>query len=230
MDLRKIILVLSITLLSSLSYAQTDSLFGKAVTVHLHETKKTVIGEYRSYKDNRITVLFDNGLHDYFYPNIEFLSFEEFNVRFTEKGVLTIEKTATISSTNLSGITTGKNHLILQNNKNSKIFVFNLDKKIKVRLKNYDVIKTKSVEILDESTLKFNSRNFKKHTIVDINDVIQIQGYKTQQDEITALGQVTTIVGIITIPYLIGIPIIIASKYVKGYRSKYLDKWSLKIS
>ena len=64
MKARIIILILSLTLLSNLSYAQTDSLFGKEVTVSLHKTKKTVIGEYRGYKNNRVTVLFDNSLHD----------------------------------------------------------------------------------------------------------------------------------------------------------------------
>jgi len=79
-------LIIIIFLLSNLSLAQTDSLKGSEVTVFFHKTKNSVTGTYQGYKNNRVTVLFDNSLHDYLYPNVERLEFRGLTLTFDEKG------------------------------------------------------------------------------------------------------------------------------------------------
>lgn len=255
MNAVKIISIYFMLLITNVSFSQSDSLAGQEVTIHLHKTNKIVTGKFKSYLNNRVTVLFDNSLHDYFYPEVKLLKFEGFSLRFEKDGGIVKETNPLTSIPKgfingfkketgdqepnelnnapnkryLNYLLPGQNHLILQNKSNARVLVMNLDKKIKVRLKNYDVVKSKSVEILNDSTLKFNARNFKSYQLVSIDDVIQVKGYKIQPDAVTAVGQASTVVGIVTIPYLVGVPIIIASKYVKGFQSRYLYRWSLKV-
>lgn len=236
MKTRVILLTIVLALISNLSFSQTDSLLGKEVTVHLHKTKHTVIGEYRCYKNNRVTVLFDNNLHDYFYPEVKLLQFEGFNLRFSDKGNFVDEQIIRVPKSNLKAKNNIPNNspsnnkkLIVMKSNGQKFYTINLNKKIKVRIKNYDIIKSKWVEILNDSTLKFHSRNFKSHQIVTFNEIIQIKGYKIQPEVTTVIGNVTTFIGVVTSPYLIGVPIIIASKYIIGYKSKYLYEWDLVI-
>ena len=92
MKLRIIILLLTQILISDLSFAQTDLLKGKQVTVHFHKTKRAITGEFRSYKNNRVTVLFDMSLHDYFYTEVKSLESEGLNFSFDENGKLIFEK------------------------------------------------------------------------------------------------------------------------------------------
>lgn len=249
MNLRIIILIFSLTLLSNLSYSQADSLLGKQVTVHLHKTKKTVSGEYRSYKNNRVTVLFDNSLHDYFYPEVKLLQFEEFNLRFTEKGKLILDSRTTILNSygyddvyaDQTSLPKSNPKIVNTQNKNSqktlllteingtKEFAINLNKKIKLILNDKTALKSNQTEILNDSTLSLYNKETNIYTKVSISDVYQIKCVKDQSPIVTGLGVSMIIVGVFTIPVLVGIPLLLSSKPVLGYRSKNMFFWKLTI-
>ncbi len=247
MNFKIIILIFSLTLLSNLSYSQTDSLLGKQVTVHLHKTKKTVSGEYRSYKNNRVTVLFDNSLHDYFYPEVKLLQFEGFNLRFTEKGKLILDSRTTIYNSNgyddvyddqtslpksnptIVNTQNSQKTLLLTEINGTKEFAINLNKKIKVILNDKTALKSNQTEILNDSTLSFYNKGTNIYTNVSISDVYQIKCVKDQSPVVTGLGIAMIVVGVFTIPTLVGIPILLSSKPVLGYRSKNMFFWKLAI-
>jgi hypothetical protein len=233
-----LILFLLLTLISNLSFTQTDSLFGKEVTVHLHKTKKTFTGEYRSYKNNRVTVLFDNSLHDYFYPEVELLKFEEFNLRFDDKGEVFVDRIDLVKeqSNYLESILISQNDmnaekkLILYSAYYSKEHVIDMNKVVKIKLKNGIRLKSKWISIINDSTLLF--QNY--HEIA-INRITSIKYFSVQPKNVKTLGNLMTIAGYVSIPFgpvawIVGAPMLVTSKYVKGYRSKKINGlWELKV-
>lgn len=228
------ILILVFFLISNLSFSQTDSLIGKKVTIHFNETKETVTGEYKGYKNNRVTVLFDNSLHDYFHPEIKFLEFEGLNLRFDENGKIIIKKIYFTENTPSMKNKTNKERikegtqLIVSEKFGNKSFALNQKKMMKITLKNGKKIKSKYIKILDNNTLAANGFIIKLTDIKAIKGQIQTSiGRKIVGNLVLATGVIAT-ASVVFIYY--GVGAIMVGRMIKGHHSyNFYDKWKLEV-